>query len=151
MVHLPIHQPRPVGSKRGTRGLVGNSCLTGIYFGGSKIEKNMIPEDFFFPVFSGGIFHRNAVLEGVTGIPVFGRHHRIFSQEFLWDRNSCIYSGFLQSAPDSCSHQTLSGSGQLTNTPPTSSPPASSPHRSALQSTPVLPSMLFIQCNTMPL
>ena len=41
--------------------------------GGSKTEKNRIPEDFFFPVFSGGIFRRNVVLEGVAGIPVFGR------------------------------------------------------------------------------
>ena len=29
----------------------------------------------------------------VAGIPVFFRCHRIFSQEFLWDRNSCIYPG----------------------------------------------------------
>jgi len=50
----------------------------------------MIPEDFFFPVFSGGIFHRNVVLEGVTGIPVFGRRHRIFSQEFLSDSSGLL-------------------------------------------------------------
>ena len=28
----------------------GNSCLTGIYFRGSKTEKNRIPKDFFFPL-----------------------------------------------------------------------------------------------------
>jgi hypothetical protein len=47
-----------------------------------------------FSVFSGGVFHRNVVLEGVEGIPVFHRFHRNFSQEFLQDRNSCIYNGF---------------------------------------------------------
>jgi hypothetical protein len=52
--------------------------LTGIYFGGSKTVKKRIPEDFFFPVFSGGIFHRNVVLEGVSGIPVFCCFYRIF-------------------------------------------------------------------------
>jgi hypothetical protein len=55
----------------------------------------------FFPVFSGGFFHRNMVLEGIAGIPDFCRCHRIFLQEFLWDRNSCIYPGFLQIPPDS--------------------------------------------------
>jgi hypothetical protein len=69
--------------------------LTGIYFGGSKTEKNRILEDFFFPVSSGGIFHRNTVLEGVAGIPVFGCCHRIFLLEFLRDKNSFIYSGFI--------------------------------------------------------
>jgi hypothetical protein len=57
----------------------------------------------FFPVFSGGFFfNRNVILEVVAGIPVFCRCHRIFLQEFLWDRNSCIYSGFLRIPPDSC-------------------------------------------------
>jgi hypothetical protein len=55
----------------------------------------------FFPVFSGGFFHRNVVLEMVAGIPVFCRYHKIFLQEFLWDRNSCIYSRFLLIPPDS--------------------------------------------------
>jgi hypothetical protein len=55
----------------------------------------------FFPVFSGGIFHRNVVLEVVAGIPVFCHCHRIFLQEFLWDRNSFIYSRFLRLPPDS--------------------------------------------------
>jgi hypothetical protein len=52
-------------------------------------------------VFSGGFFHRSVVLEGVAGIPVFCRCHKISLQEFLWDRNSCIYSGFLRIPLDS--------------------------------------------------
>ena len=55
----------------------GNSCLTGIYFGGSTTEKNGIPEDLFFPVFSGGFFHRNVVLEEVPGNSYF----RLLSQD----------------------------------------------------------------------
>jgi hypothetical protein len=47
-------------------------------------------------VFSGRIFHRNVVLEGVAGIPVVFRFYRNFSQEFRRDRNSFIYSGFLR-------------------------------------------------------
>jgi hypothetical protein len=31
----------------------------------------------------------------------FFRFYRIFSQEFLWDRNSCFYSGFLRIPEDS--------------------------------------------------
>jgi hypothetical protein len=44
----------------------------------------------FFPVFSGGFFHRNVVLEGVAGIPDFCRCYRNFfagipaGQEFLY-------------------------------------------------------------------
>ena len=51
-------------------------------------------------MFSGEIFHRNLVLEGVAGIPVFCQYHRNFLQEFLWDRNSCIYPRFLRIPPD---------------------------------------------------
>jgi hypothetical protein len=40
------------------------------------------------------------VLEVVAGIPVLCHCHRIFLQEFLWDRNSCIYAGFLRIPPD---------------------------------------------------
>ncbi len=36
------------------------------------------------------------VLEGVAGIPVFFHFYRIFLQEFLWDRYSCIYPRILQ-------------------------------------------------------
>ncbi len=52
-------------------------------------------------MFSGVIFHRKVVLEGVSGIPVFHRFHRNFLQEFLRDRNFCVYNGFLQIPPDS--------------------------------------------------
>jgi hypothetical protein len=52
-------------------------------------------------VFSGGIFHRNVVLEGVSGIPVFHQFHRNFLQVFLRERNSCVYNGFLRIPPDS--------------------------------------------------
>ena len=41
------------------------------------------------------------VLEGVSKIPDFCCFHRIFLQEFLLDRNSCIYSGFLWIPSDS--------------------------------------------------
>jgi hypothetical protein len=61
----------------------------------------------FFPAFSGGIFHRNVVLERYAGIPVFFCFYRIFLQEFLWDRNSCIYPGILRIPEDSCSRQKL--------------------------------------------
>ena len=56
----------------------------------------MIP---FVPVFFGGIFHRNVVLE--RSQIYFFLFYRIFSQEFLWDRNSCIYPGFHRIPPDS--------------------------------------------------
>jgi hypothetical protein len=76
--------------------------LSGIYFLDQKNRSCQDSRGFlFFPVFFGGIFHRNVVLEVVAGIPVFCRCHRIFLQEFLWDRNSCIYSGFLLIPPDS--------------------------------------------------
>ena len=95
---------------------VAYSCLTGIYFLGSKTVKKRIPEDFFFfmcfpeDFFPGmwfwrgsqdflffaaftGIFHRNSC---GTGIPAF----------------TTDSSGFLQIPPDSCSCQKLSGVGQ---------------------------------------
>jgi hypothetical protein len=82
---------------RETQAELGLGCLfqlSGIHFGGSKTEKNRIPEDFFFSVFSGGIFHRNVV---------WGR-----SQEFLFldaitgifHRNSCG-TGIPLFSPDS--------------------------------------------------
>ena len=56
----------------------------------------------FFPVFfSGGISSRELGFGGVLKIPVFSRFHRIFLQEFLRDRNSCICTGFLRIPPDS--------------------------------------------------
>ena len=41
-------------------------CLflfSGTYLLGPKTVPDRIPEDFFFPAFSGGNFHRNVVLE----------------------------------------------------------------------------------------
>jgi hypothetical protein len=59
----------------------------------------------FFPVFSGGIFYRNVVLEVVAGIPVF-----FATFTGIFHRNSCgtgipVFtqdsSGFLRIPPDS--------------------------------------------------
>jgi hypothetical protein len=75
--------------------------LTGIFLGGSKTEKKQDSRGFLFPVFSGELFCRNVVLEGVTGIHVFVCCHRIFLLEFLRDRNLYLHrippdsSGFL--------------------------------------------------------
>ena len=55
----------------------------------------------FLPVFSRGIFHRNLVLERSQEFLFFFCCHSNFSQEFLWDRNSCIYPGILQIPEDS--------------------------------------------------
>ncbi len=76
--------------------------FSGIYFVDQKTCSCQDSWGFlFFLVFSGGIFHRNMVFEGVAGIPDFCRCHRNFLQEFLWDRNSCIYPRFLQIPMDS--------------------------------------------------
>jgi len=87
----------------------GNSCLTGIYFGGSKTEKTgflricfslCFLEDFF----TGTWFWRRSL-----GIPIFGYCLRMFLQEFL----PVLY---LHRIPlDSCSHQKLSGLDQRLN------------------------------------
>jgi hypothetical protein len=72
------------------------------YFFGRK--KTFLPGFLripFFPVFSGGIFHRNLVLERSQEFLFFFRCHRNISQEFLWDRNSCIYPGIIQITEDS--------------------------------------------------
>jgi hypothetical protein len=75
--------------------------LTGIYFGCSKtVKKGFLRISFFSCVFRRN-FYRNVVLEGVSGIPGFCRFHRIFLHEFLQDRNSCVYNGFLWISPDS--------------------------------------------------
>jgi len=52
-----------------------------------------IPEDFFFSCVFRSIFSQERGFGEVAGIPVFFRFYRNFSQEFLWDRNSCIYPG----------------------------------------------------------
>ena len=56
---------------------------------------------------SGGIFHRNVVVERLQEFLFYFCCHRNFSQEFLWDRNSCIYPGILRIPEDSCSRQKL--------------------------------------------
>jgi hypothetical protein len=67
-----------------------------LFFGPQKAFLTGFLRIFFLSANSGGIFHRNVVLEGVAVIPVFFLFYRIFLQEFLGDRKSCIYSGFLR-------------------------------------------------------
>ena len=71
-----------------------------LILGAQKTVPDRIPEDFFF----SSIFQRNFSQErgfgGVAGIPVF-LLLQDFLQEFLRDRNFCIYSGFLQNPEDS--------------------------------------------------
>jgi hypothetical protein len=55
-----------------------------LFFGPKKPFLTGFLRISFFPVFSGGIFHRNVVLEGVAGIPVF---LSVFTGIFR--RNSC--------------------------------------------------------------
>ncbi len=68
-----------------------------LFFGRKNVPAR-IPEDSFFSVFSGGIFHRNVVVERLQEFLFFCCHGN-FSQEFLWDRNSCIYPGILRIPP----------------------------------------------------
>jgi hypothetical protein len=64
-----------------------------LFFGSKKPFLTGFLRISFFPAFSGGIFHRNVVLER-------SQEFRFFSilQEFFAGipvgRNSCIYSGF---------------------------------------------------------
>jgi hypothetical protein len=67
-----------------------------LFFGPQKAFLTRFLRIIFLPANFGGIFHRNMVVEGIAVIPVFIRFNRNFSQEFLGDRNSCIYSGFLR-------------------------------------------------------
>jgi hypothetical protein len=88
-------------------------------FLGLKNSKKRIPEDFFFPVFSKGIFHRNVVFGGGLRNSCFSPLSQDFfagipaGQEFLffqWIPQDS--SRFLRIPLDSCSRQMLSGSGQ---------------------------------------
>jgi hypothetical protein len=73
-----------------------------LFSGPKKPVPARIPEDFcFFLCFPEEFSTGTWFLEVVPGIPVFCCFHGNFSQEFLWDRNSCIYSGFLLIPPDS--------------------------------------------------
>jgi len=67
------------------------------YFGPQKSIPARISEDYFFR----GISSQERGFGGVLKIPVFSCFHRIFSQEFLWDRYSCICTGFFRIPPDS--------------------------------------------------
>jgi hypothetical protein len=74
-----------------------------LFFGPKKPFLTRFLRISFFPAFSGGIFHRNLVLEGVTGIPVFFRFYRNFLQEFLTGISVFTpeSSGFLRIPQDS--------------------------------------------------
>ncbi len=80
---------------------VGNSCMTGIYFWGSKTVKKRIPEDFFFSC----VFRRNFSQECGFGGGLRNSCFLPLSQDFfaglLRNRNSCIYFVFLWIPPDS--------------------------------------------------
>jgi hypothetical protein len=58
---------------------VGNSCLTGIFLGGSKTEKNRIPEDFFFSC----VFRRNFSQEHGFGGGCWNSYFWMPSQDFF--------------------------------------------------------------------
>jgi hypothetical protein len=96
----------------------GLGCIflfSGIYFLDQKPFLPGFLRISFFPVFSGGIFHRDMVLEVVAGIPVFAAVIGIFCRNSFGTGIPVFTpdsSGFLQILPDSCSRQTLSGSGQ---------------------------------------
>jgi hypothetical protein len=71
-----------------------------LFFGPKQLFLTGFLRISFFPAFSGGIFHRNMVLEGSQESLFF-----LLLQEFFAgipaDRNSCIYSGFLGNPEDS--------------------------------------------------
>jgi len=73
-----------------------------LFFGPKKPFLTGFLRIFFFSAFSRGFFHRNVVLEGVAGIPVFFCFYRIFftgipaGQKFLYlPRNPPDSGGFL--------------------------------------------------------
>jgi len=55
-----------------------------LFFGSKKTFLTGFLRISVFPVFSGGFFHRNAVLERSQEIRFFFRFYRNFSQEYLW-------------------------------------------------------------------
>jgi hypothetical protein len=72
-----------------------------LFFGSKKpFLTGFLRISFFSCVFRRNFSQERGFGE-VAGIPVFSRFYRNFSQEFLWDRNSCIYSGFLRIPEDS--------------------------------------------------
>jgi hypothetical protein len=76
--------------------------FSGIYFLDQKNVPARIPEDFFFSLcFPEEFFTETWFWRGLQEFLIFAAVTGCFSQEFLRDRNSCIYSGFLQIPPDS--------------------------------------------------
>ena len=73
---------------------------------GQKNVPARIPEDSFFLCFPEEFFTGTWFWRGCWN-SCFFLHHRNFSQEFLWDRKSCIYPGILRIPEDSCSRQKL--------------------------------------------
>jgi hypothetical protein len=72
-----------------------------LFFGPKKAFLTGFLRIFFFSCVFLRNFSEERGFGEVAGIPVFSRFYRNFSQEFLWDRNSCIYSGFLRIPEDS--------------------------------------------------
>jgi hypothetical protein len=86
-----------------------------LFFGSKKMFLTGFLRIFFFPAFSGGIFHRNVVLERSQEFRFFSDFTGIFHQEFLWAVIPVFTqdsSGFRRIPEDSCSRQKLSGVGQ---------------------------------------
>jgi hypothetical protein len=71
---LPGRRGAAVGWEGGGRLVI--PVFRKLFFGPKKQFLTGFLRISFFPAFSGGIFHRNVVLEGVTGFPVFSRFHR---------------------------------------------------------------------------
>jgi hypothetical protein len=85
--------------------------LTGIVLGGSKTEKNRIPEDFFFLYFQENCFAGTWFWRGSLEFMFLSA----VTEFFCWNScgtGICICTGFLRIPPDSCSRQKLSGLDQ---------------------------------------
>ncbi len=129
------------------------------FLGGAEKQKNTGLLRIFFRFFFRGICSQERGFGGILGIPVFSHFYRIFLQEFLRDRNSCISTGFLRISPDSswflqdsCSHQNCLALASRHILPQLALPVASplwilTDKRS--QSLRALHETCFIQCNIM--
>ncbi len=81
-----------------------------LFFGPQKAFLTGFLRIWFLPANSGGIFHRNVVLEGVTVIPVFSNFTGIFRRNSWWTGIPVFTpdsSGFRRIPEDSCSRQKL--------------------------------------------
>jgi hypothetical protein len=65
-----------------------------LFLGSKKPFLSVFLRISFFPAFSGGIFHRNVVLERLQEFRFFPILQEIFAGIPV-GRNSCIYPGFL--------------------------------------------------------